>query len=81
MRGRSGRSGRRRVPAEPDTSSLVLFEQEEAGEVDEESFGSEEARWRPMEAEDLDPLSELSLGLNEMDDRRQGQCVIGIETG
>ena len=69
------RSGRPRVPAEPDTRSLVLFEQKEAEEVDAQSFGSEEARWRPMDAEDLDPLSQLSLGgmmngmgLNEMND-------------
>ena len=74
--GRSGRSGRQRVPAEPDTSSLVLFEHEDAEEVDAQSFFSEEARWRSGDAGDIDPLYQLSLGgmmngmgLNEMNDK------------
>jgi len=54
-----------------------LFEQKEAEEEENESVGSEEARWRPMDAEDLDPtLSQVSLGgmmydmgLNEMNDK------------
>ena len=39
-----------------------MFEQKEAEEVDAQSCGSEEARWRPMDAEDFDPLPQLSLG-------------------
>ena len=64
-----------RSQGENGVSVNTWLKQEEAEEVDAQSCGSEEARWRPMNAEDFDPLPQLSLGgmingmgWNEMND-------------